>query len=113
MPIEPDERIGVLLGPGERLVAVRRSVALERRSDWRDLGSGPCGDLYVTTRRLVHLGSVSIEYPLDEIREAFVAAGALSLVVGEGRGVRIEIEDPHLLRVVIAAVREAVRSSEP
>ena len=31
VPIEPDERIGVLLAPGEDVVAVRRSVRLERR----------------------------------------------------------------------------------
>ena len=67
------------------------------------------GDLYVTTRRLVCLGPVPVDVPLAEIREAVVAAGALRLVVGDGRGVEIRTGDPHVLRVEIAAVREAAR----
>ena len=54
--IEPDERIGLLLAPGEQVVAVRRSVSLERRKENDDPGLGLRGDLYVTTTRLVHLG---------------------------------------------------------
>jgi len=98
-----------MLAPGERLVAVRRDVWLERRTGWRDPGAGLRGDFYVTTRRLVHLGRLPIEFSLCEIREAVVAERALRLVVGENRGVEIEVDDPRLLRVEIAAVREAAR----
>ncbi len=52
-----------------------------------------------------------VEYPLAEIREAVVAEGALWLVVGESHGVEIGVADPLLLRVEIAAVREAARVS--
>ncbi len=111
MPIEPDDRIGVMLAPGEMVVAVRRSVILERRKGWLEPGGGLGGDLYVTTQRLVYLGRMPVEYPLAEIREAIVADGALWLVVGESRGVEIAVEDPCLLRVEIAAVREAARAA--
>ena len=111
MPIEPDDRIGVMLAPEEMVVAVRRSVTLERRTGWGEPGARMRGDLYVTTRRLVHLGRVRVEYALGEIREAVVAEGALRLVVGDSRGVEIEVSDPCLLRVEIAAVREAARAA--
>jgi len=111
VPIEPDERIGVLLAPQELVLAVRRSASLERRKGWREPGGGLSGDLYVTTQRLVHLGRIQVEYPLGEIKEAVVAEGALRLVVGESRGVEIEVRDPRLLRVEIAAVREGARAA--
>jgi hypothetical protein len=111
VPIEPDDRIGVMLAPGERLVAVHRAASLERRKGWRDPAGGLDGDLYLTTCRLVHLGRASIEYPLAEIREAVVGTGALWLVVTGARGVEIGVADPRVLRVEIAAVREATRAS--
>jgi len=107
--VEPDGRIGVMLGPGERVVAVRHGVSIERRKDTRDPAEGLLGDLYVTTSRLVHLGSVPVEIKLLDIMEAVAATGALRLVVGDGRGVEIRTSDPCLLRVEIAAVREAAR----
>ena len=107
--VEPDARIGVMLTPGERVVAVRRAVCIERRKDVRDPELALRGDLYVTTTRLVCLGQVPVDVPLVEIREAVVAAGALRLVVGGGRGLEIRTCDPGALRVEIAAVREAAR----
>ena len=109
--VEPDARIGVMLGPGERVVAVRREVSLERRKLQRDPDEMLSGDLYVTTRRLVYLGSVPVAYDLSEVREAVVATGALRLVVGESHGVEIGVPDPRLLRVELAAAREAERAS--
>jgi hypothetical protein len=109
--IEPDERIGVMLGPDERLVAVRRAISMERRTEFRNPEMGLRGDLYVTTSRLVYLGLVPVEVPLADIREADVVTGALRLVVGNGRGLEIRTADPDLLRVEIAAVREAARAA--
>jgi len=109
--IEPDERIGVLLAPGEKVVAVRRSVSLERRRDYDDPHQALHGDLYVTTTRLVHLGHIRVDVPLAAIREAGVAAGALRLIVNDGRGVEIRTSDPCVLRVQIAAVRETARTA--
>ena len=111
VPIEPDDRIRAMLGAGESIAAVRRSVSLERRKGGRESGGGPVGDLYVTTRRLVYLGRYRVDYPLCEIRDAVEAEGALRLIVGDNRGVEIAVADPRLLRVEIAAVREAARRS--
>ena len=112
VPIEPDDRIGVMLAPGELVLAVRRSASLDRRHHRREDDPGLPGDLYVTTRRLVHLGSSTVVYSLDEIREADVAAGQLLLVVGDNRGVAIDVGDPRLLRVEIAAARAAARAAD-
>ncbi len=109
--IEPDERIRVMLAPGEVVAAVRHSVWLERRKETTKHDRRTVGDLYVTTRRLVYLGRERVEYPLNEIHDAVEAEGSLRLIVGEGRGVEIQVPDPRLLRVEIAAVREAARAA--
>jgi hypothetical protein len=111
VPIEPDAVIGRMLAPDERVVAVRRSVPLERRRRRRDPDSLLSGDLYVTTRRLMYLGTVPAEYPILDVREAVAAPGVLRLVVGDGRGVEIGVGDPRVLRVEIGAVREAARDA--
>lgn len=111
MALEPDARIGVMLAPGERVVAVRHAISLERRKDIHDPNQALHGDLYVTTARLLCLGQVQVEIPLAEIREAVVAVGALRLVIGDGRGLEIRTGDPYVLRVEIAAVREAARAA--
>jgi hypothetical protein len=109
--LEPDQRIGVLLAPGESVLSMRRAVTFERRSGVRDPDQAPRGDLYVTTARLVCLGHVRMEVPLADIREAVVSSGTLRLVIGDGRGLEIKTEDPRVLRVEIAAVREAARAT--
>jgi hypothetical protein len=111
IPIEPDDRIGVMLAPGELVLAVRRSASLDRRHHRRADDPGLRGDLYVTTQRLVHLGRSAVVYALDEILEADVAADQLLLVVADNRGVAIDVGDPRLLRVEIAAARSAARAA--
>ena len=108
-PIEPDERIAVLLVPGEELFAVRRSALLDRREP--QVGArcpaypGLAGDLYLTSTRLVHLGRFTMEYDLDAIREAVVSAEHLLLVLCDGTGLILDLDRPRLLRVEIAAAR--------
>jgi hypothetical protein len=109
VPIAPDHRIGPLLGPGECVVAVRRGVVLERRVGSARAGDGLLGDLYVTSCRLLFLGHVLVQYPLAQINELDIVAGGVRFVVGPGRGADIQVRDPRLLRVEIAAVREASR----
>ncbi len=110
VPIAPDDRIGALLAPGECLVAVRRAVSFGYRTGSRECGEGLGVDLYVTTQRLVVLGPVPVEYPLAEIQEIDVAAGTVRLVVERNRVVELGVPDPCVLRVEIAAVREAIRA---
>jgi hypothetical protein len=107
--VEPDERIGVMLGPEERLVAVRREVSFERRKEARDPRPSPTGDLYVTTARLVCMGPPAVQVPLRQIRDAVVGVGRLRLLIGDGRGLEIRTRDPYTLRAEIGAAREAVR----
>jgi hypothetical protein len=110
VPIAPDDRIGALLLPGECVVAVRRAVSFECRTGSREGGKGLGVDLYVTTQRLVILGPVPVEYRLAEIQEIDIAAGAVRLVIERNRGVELGVPDPCVLRVEIAAVREAIRA---
>jgi hypothetical protein len=111
--IEPDERIAVMLVPGERVVAVRRAVSVERRTAAHDRDASMRGDLYVTTARLVCLGPGTVDVPLRDISDAVVAAGVLRLAVGDGRGLEIRTEDPCLLRAEVSVVREAARLAAP
>jgi hypothetical protein len=110
IPIEPDCRVADLLEPEELLVAVRQAVELERRQPSSLERRGLPGDLYVTTRRLVHIGSEIIHYDLAQIREAVVAGEELMLMLDDGLGVAISVPDPNLLRVEIAAARAADRA---
>ena len=111
MPIAPDDGIGGILAPDELVIAVRRSVSLERRVGRPSSHAGELGDLYVTTERLVHLGHDRIDFPLSEIRDAIAADGMLRLIVDEEPGIEIGVDDPRVLRVELAAARESVRSS--
>jgi hypothetical protein len=110
VPIATDDRIRALLVPGECLVAVRRGVALERRIGARDGDDGLCGDLYLTTGRMLLLGSWPVEFRLADISEVVVVGDGLRLIVGK-RGVGIRVCDPRVLRVEIAAARAAARAT--
>lgn len=99
--------VAPLLWPGEHVVAVRRDVAIERRTTW--VNGGLRGDLYLTTRRLLHLGPVAVDYAITDVRDAVVATGLLRLAVSGGRGVEVDVPDPRVLRVELGAVRAAVR----
>jgi hypothetical protein len=110
IPIEPDERIATVLGPDEAVLAFRPSVAIDRRHPSRGNDAGLPGDFYVTTRRIVHLGRVMLDYELDDITEAAVAGDELLLIIGTDRGLSLAVEDPRVLRVEIAAARAARRA---
>lgn len=109
VPLTPDDHIRPLLDPGECVVAVRRGVTLERRVGSRSADDGLRGDLYVTTCRLLLVGHVQVAYLLADVHEIEVAAGGVRLVVERNSGVDICVGDPRVLRVEIAAVREAIR----
>jgi len=96
-----------MLEPGELVVTVRHATEVDRRQPEPVRRHGLGGDLYVTTRRLIHLGRGSVVYRLDDIQEAVVVGDQLRLVVCDGTGVSITVGDPRLLRVEIAAARAA------
>ena len=108
----PDDRIAPLLGPGEHVLSVRRSVVLDRRRP-PPRSSGPAnlaGDLYVTSRRLVLVGELTLAIDLDEVEDAVVSGERILLVMGEGRGAALDVARPRQLRVEIATARAFARS---
>jgi hypothetical protein len=91
----------------ERLHAERRAARVER---WQDQSlSG--GTLYLTSQRLVHVGvEASEEIDLSAISDMGVAMERLLLVeLADGSDLVIEVDQPRLLRVQLAAARVAAR----
>jgi len=111
--LPPDERIAPLLEPGERLVALRHAALLDRRepSPGGRLTPGVAGELFVTSRRLVLLGRVTLSFELAAIEDAVLSGERLLLVLHDGHGVALQIAQPSLLWVEIAAARAYARSA--
>ena len=107
VPLRPDDRIEPFLQPGEAVLDVSRNARLARTCD--PGAEGPVGDMYLTTRRLVHLVAPGDEIDLDDIREAVVAGEWLLLDLGGGAGARIRVDQPGVLLVRTAAARAARR----
>jgi hypothetical protein len=66
-------------------------------------------DLYVTSRRLVLAGPDMIFFDLAALDEAVVSHERLLIVLRDGVGLVLEVEQPRLLRVEIATARAAQR----
>lgn len=92
---------------GEQLHAVRHAALLERNSDNPPTG----GTLYLTSARLLHVGTERTnDIPLQRIHDMAVAVERLLLVgLTDGSDLAIEVDQPRLLRVQVAAARAAVR----
>jgi hypothetical protein len=110
--LAPDDRIAPLLVPGEQVVAVRRGVVLDRRqpAPGSDSPVGLAGDLYLTSRRLVLVGRLTLSFDLDRMDEAMLSGDTLLLVMHDGQGASLEVAEPRLLRVEIAAARASARA---
>ena len=68
------------------------------------------GTLYLTSDRLVHLGQERHEVELGDIEETAVALERLLLLdMTDGSDMAIEIDQPRLLRVQLAAARVNAR----
>jgi len=94
------------LRDGEIVHAVRPIALLEDRGG--DLPQG--GTLYLTSQRLVHAGQTVREVELTDIAEIAVALERLLLVdLADGADLAIEVDQPRLLRVQLAAARVAAR----
>jgi hypothetical protein len=105
--IEPDHVIAGQLGHDEGLHSVRRSAILSVPGGDRSLGYG--GTLYLTSRRLVHLGQVMMTVQLTDIVETSLAGERLLLALRNGEGMAFDVDRPRLLRAEIAAAMRAVR----
>jgi hypothetical protein len=95
---------GLPLGPAEVLHATRRAAMLENEA--MPIG----GSLYLTSERLIHIGQVRHDVPLEKIAESAVALERLLLLdLTDGSDLAIEVDQPRLLRVQLAAARANAR----
>jgi hypothetical protein len=105
--IEPDEQIAPHLAPGEVVHGLRPRAILRAPGNDRALGYG--GTLYLTSRRLVHLGQVMVNVQLTDIVETSLAAERLLLTLRDGEGLSLDLDRPRLFRVEIAAAMRGQR----
>lgn len=93
--------------PDEVIHVERRTAMVERGQDVPP----SVGTLYLTSRRLVHVGSEAVEeIELERISNLAVALDRRLLIeIADGSDLAIEIEGPRLLRVQVAAARAALR----
>lgn len=106
--LAPDERIGPQLSEGEVVHDLRPSAMLRAPGDDRALGYG--GTLYLTSRRLVHIGQVTVNVQLRDIIETAVAGERLLVTLRDAEGLTLEVDRPRVLRTEIAAAMRAARA---
>jgi len=97
--------------PDEDIHAERHAAMVERGQDTPPSG----GTLYLTSRRLVHVGNEAVvEIDLERVADMAVALERLLLVeLMDGSDLAIEVDGPRLLRVQVAAARAALRERAP
>ncbi len=104
--VEPDDVARAHLNPGEIVHGLRRSAILRVPGD-RALGYG--GTLYLTSRRLVHIGQVSVNVQLGDISEIATAEERLLVTLKDAEGLAFDIDRPRLFRTEIAAALRELR----
>ena len=105
--IEPDDHIVGHLTPGESVHDLRTRAILRTPGAEGALGYG--GSLYLTSRRLVHLGQVNVSVQLSDIVEASVAGERLLLTLPDGEGMSLDVDRPRTLRAQLAATLRELR----
>lgn len=105
--LAPDRVVGPHLADGELVHGLRARATLKTPGGDRTLGYG--GTLYLTSRRLLHIGQVTVNVQLTDIVETSLAGEVLLVTLGSGDGLVLEVERPRQLRAEIAAAIRAVR----
>ena len=105
--IEPDDNVAPHLHEGELVHALRRHAILKAPGGDAALGYG--GTLYLTSRRLVHLGQVVMTVRLTDVVESSLAGERLLLTLRDGEGLALELDRPRLLRAEMAALTRELR----
>jgi hypothetical protein len=104
--IDVDAPAAERLRPGEAALDVRSSAVITRHL----LGDGTdelAGQLVLTTHRLLVVGHAPLDVELGDIDELTLAGERLLVTLRDGTGLSINASRPRLLRVQIAALREA------
>ena len=107
LPMVVDEvEPSVQLWTDEVVHAIRRAAMMEVGGQGGQSG----GTLFLTSRRLLHIGAQTREVALGAIAEIAVALERLLLLdLTDGSDLAIEVDQPRLLRVQLAAARAAAR----
>jgi hypothetical protein len=100
-----DDGLAQELRPDELLHA-RRSSAMLNRLDGAGTLPGYAGTLYLTSRRLIHIGQVTFAVPLTQVEEVSNVGERLLLTLSSGEGVSLDVAEPRLLRVMIGVARK-------
>ena len=101
--LQRDERVLYM-----REAAVIRRVDVEGGARAVLLAEGP---LYITDRRLLHFGARPEAIQLADIDELSMADDRILVTLTGSRGLTLDVDDPHQLRVLIAAAKAALRAS--
>lgn len=100
----------VQLWADEVVHAIRQAAMLEDGGAGDQTGGQFGGTLYLTSHRLVHIGRQTREVDLGAIAEIAVSLERLLLLdLADGSDLAIEVDQPRLLRVQLAAARAAAR----
>jgi hypothetical protein len=111
--IEPDAGAVAILQPGETLHAIHASALLEEAGLPSAAAQPRGGTLYLTSERVVHNGTESTELALADVEEMAVALERLVLIRRrDGSDLALEVDQPRLLRVQLAAAIAAVRARD-
>ena len=105
--ITPDGVVGPHLSDGELVHGLRARAILKAPGDDRALGYG--GTLYLTSRRLVHIGQVTVNVQLRDIIETALAGERLLITLRDAEGLTLEVDGPRVLRTEIASAMRAAR----
>ena len=95
----------------EWVIAVRTPAILDRRVQrpGEPAREGLGGQLAVTSRRLIWAGRQVLTFELAEVEEIVLSGDRLLVVMRDGVGVALDVDQPRLLRVEISAARAAAR----
>ncbi len=107
--IESDALIAPHLAAGEQLLGYRPQASLGRVDEATRAAVRDEGPLYVTDRRIVHLGRRTTSIPLADIDELAMADDRILATLSGARGVTLDVDEPRQLRVLIAAAKSAAR----
>ena len=90
----------------DEVLHARRSSAMLNRLEGANTLPGYAGTLYLTSRRIIHIGQVTFSVPLTQIEEVSIVGERLLLTLSSGEGVSLEVAEPRLLRVMIGVARK-------
>lgn len=108
-PVEPDDLVAPHLQDGEHLLEERARATLREVDEPSRASLDVDGWLYVTNRRLLHVGVAAASIPLLEIDEISVTTRGLLIQLRGPGGVILGLPQPRRVRVLIAAAISATR----